>query len=83
VISQVENSRRLLLPDRHPTADFFLCDIFGALPKDDMATMEHPIFSLATRPDRRVLRYAHGAGSEITVTPSVRRGWPRSSTRTS
>jgi plasmid replication initiation protein len=50
---------------------FFLCDVLGAIPKADMATMEHPVFSLSTRPDLRVLRYARG-GSEITVTPSVR-----------
>ena len=48
-----------LLPDHHPTADFFLCDIFDAAPKDDMGSMEHPMFSLATRPDRRVLSYEH------------------------
>ena len=60
-----------LLPDRHPTADFFVCDIFDAAPKDDLGTMEHPIFSLSTRPDRRVLSYAHN-GTEIEVTPSVR-----------
>mgnify|MGYP000002862054 FL=1 len=60
-----------LLPDRHPTADFFLCDIFDARPKDDLATMEHPVFSLATRPDRRILTYEHN-GAEITVVPSVR-----------
>ncbi len=53
------------------TADFFVCDILDALPKDDMATMEHPVFSLATRPDLRILSYAHN-GAEITVTPSVR-----------
>lgn len=51
--------------------DFFLCDILDAIPKDDVATMEHPVFSLATRPDRRILRYAHN-DTEITVTPSVR-----------
>jgi plasmid replication initiation protein len=60
-----------LLPDRHPTADFFLCDIFGALPKGDLASMEHPMFSLATRPDRRILRYEHN-GIAVTVTPSVK-----------
>ncbi|NYS26464.1 replication initiator protein A [Rhodobacteraceae bacterium 2376] len=60
-----------LLPDRHPQADFFLCDILGANPKDDMATMEHPVFSLSTRPDLRVLDYRHN-GVEVTVTPSVR-----------
>lgn len=57
------------MPDRH-AGDFFVCDILGALPKDDMATMEHPVFSLATRPDLRVLDYAHN-GVEIRVTPSV------------
>ena len=60
-----------LLPQRHPTGDFFVCDIFGALPKDDLASMEHPIFSLSTRPDRSVLAYAHN-GTEITITPSVK-----------
>lgn len=62
---------RGLLPDRHPTADFFVCDIFGASPKDDLGSMEHPIFSLSTRPDRRILSYAHN-GTEVTVTPSVK-----------
>jgi len=60
-----------LLPDRHRQSDFFLCDIFDAIPKDDIASMEHPLFSLATRPDRRILKYDHN-GTEITVTPSVR-----------
>ncbi|MCI2401159.1 replication initiator protein A [Aliiroseovarius subalbicans] len=60
-----------LLPDRHPTADFFVCDIFDALPKDDLGSMEHPMFSLSTRPDRRILNYEHN-GVEITVTPSVK-----------
>jgi plasmid replication initiation protein len=56
--------------DRH-AGDFFVCDILDALPKDDMASMEHPIFSLSTRPDRRILDYAHN-GVQITVVPSVR-----------
>ncbi|MGB7317963.1 MAG: replication initiator protein A [Planktotalea sp.] len=60
-----------LAPERHPTRDFFVCDIFAALPKDDMASMEHPIFSLSTRPDKRILNYAHN-GTEITVVPSVK-----------
>lgn len=59
------------LPDRHPTADFFVCDILGASPKDDLGSMEHPIFSLSTRPDRRILSYAHN-GTQVEVTPSVR-----------
>ena len=60
-----------LLPDRHPTADFFVCDIFDALPKDDLASMEHPLFSLSTRPDLRIMRYEHN-GIRIEVAPSVR-----------
>lgn len=58
-------------PQGVAAGDFFLCDIFDALPKDDMATMEHPVFSLSTRPDLRVLNYSHN-GLDITVTPSVR-----------
>jgi plasmid replication initiation protein len=57
--------------DAVAAGDFFVCDILAAIPKHDLASMEHPIFSLSTRPDRRVLTYLHGA-SEITVTPSVK-----------
>lgn len=64
-------SARGLLPERHERGDFFLCDFFGASPKDDLGTMEHPIFSLATRPDRRILSYEHN-GTHVEVTPSVR-----------
>lgn len=60
-----------LLPDRHPTADFFVCDVLSGLPKDDLASMEHPIFSLATKPDRRILNYEH-KGTRIAITPSVK-----------
>jgi hypothetical protein len=52
-------------------ADFFICDLPWGWPKDDMASMEHPMFSLATRPDRRVLRYEH-RDAVIEVTPSVK-----------
>jgi plasmid replication initiation protein len=54
-----------------PEVDFFVCDFFGAVPKHDLASMEHPLFSLSTRPDLRILSYRHNA-TEITVTPSVR-----------
>ena len=51
--------------------EFFSCDIFDNLPyvKDDMASMEHPIFSLSTEPDKRVLRYEHN-GNSIKIIPS-------------
>lgn len=51
--------------------DFFVCDFFGVSPKHDLASMEHPLFSLSTRPDRGVLEYNHN-GAQITVTPSVK-----------
>lgn len=60
-----------LSPGNTPAGDFFICDFLGPPVKDDMASMEHPLFTLATRPDRRILRYAHGA-AEIEVTPSVK-----------
>ena len=63
--------RSPLLPDRHPNQDFFICDVLDAIPKDDMASMEHPIFSLATKPDRRLLAYEHN-GVRIEIAPSVR-----------
>ncbi len=63
-------SRSPLLPDRHPIQDFFICDVMDAIPKDDMGSMEHPIFSLATKPDLSVRNYDHN-GTKITVTPSV------------
>lgn len=49
-----------LLRDHHPQRDFFILDIADAVPKDDMATMEHPLFSLATKPDMRHLEYRNG-----------------------
>ena len=43
----------------NPTPDFFICDITDAVPKGDMAGMEHPLFSLSTKPDMRTRRYEH------------------------
>lgn len=51
--------------------DFFVCDFFAAVPKHDLVAMEHPLFSLSTRPDRRVIEYEHN-GTEVTITPSVK-----------
>lgn len=64
--------KKALLPDRHPTQDFFIADIFDNLPiKDDIASMEHPIFSLSTKPDMRELEYQNGDVS-ISIIPSAR-----------
>lgn len=63
-----KKDRKALLPVRHPNTDFFVCDITDAIPKDDMASMEHPIFSLSTKPDHRMLQYEHN-GNCITIKP--------------
>ena len=58
-----------LLPDRHPQKDFFILDIADVVLKDDMASMEHPLFSLATKPDHRHLEY-RGGGNRLKIIPS-------------
>ena len=47
-----------------------MCDIFDAAPKADMASMEHPIFSVSTKPDLSKREYAHG-DAILRVTPSA------------
>ena len=59
-----------LLPDRHPQQDFFVLDIADVVPKDDTASMEHPIFSLATKPDMRHLVYQSG-DNVLKILPST------------
>lgn len=63
-------SRSPLLPERHPQEDFFVCDIFDASPKADMAAMEHPIFSLSTKPDTRIREYKHN-NVQVSIKPSA------------
>ncbi len=63
------NERSPLLPDRHPQKDLFVCDIVDAVPKGDMSSMEHPVFSLSTKPDMRPRRYERGS-SWIEISPS-------------
>ena len=58
-----------LLPERYPQKDFFILDIADVVPKDDMASMEHPLFSLATKPDHRHLEYRNGE-NRLKIVPS-------------
>lgn len=51
--------RSPLLPKRYED-DLFVCDIIDAVPKGDMASMEHPLFSLSTKPDMKPRHYANG-----------------------
>src|SRR5216683_1884756 len=50
---EVSGKRSRLLPYRHPTRDFFIADILDWSLKDDRHSMEHPVFSLSKKPDRR------------------------------
>lgn len=68
---KLSRNRSLLLPDRRPAPDFFVRDILDAVPKGDMASMEHPIFSHSTKPDLRTRRHEHGAVL-IEIAPSAK-----------
>lgn len=57
-----------LLPDRHKQQDIFLCNVLDSIPKDDMGSMEHPMFSLSTKPDHRVRHYEHN-NNTVTIKP--------------
>ena len=62
-----------LLKNNHPQRDFFVPDMFdslGASFKDDMASMEHPIFSLSKKKDLRCLEYRK-ENITISITPSM------------
>ena len=63
--------RNPLLPDRHPQQDMFVCDIVDATPKGDQASMEHPVFSLSTKPDMKPREYKNGE-TFIKVSPSAK-----------
>src|SRR5215470_17409846 len=60
-----------LFPERHPVRDFFVLDVFDVAPRSDMATMAHPIFSLSTKPEARVLRYEND-GVAVEIHPSTK-----------
>lgn len=58
-------------PARHSTGDIFVCDITDAILKDDLASMEHPFYSLSKKPDREPRRYEH-KGQWIEFRPSIK-----------
>ena len=50
--------------------DFFVCDVTDVLPKGDLGSMEHPVFSLSSSRDMRVLEYVNGQ-NWLRVEPSL------------
>lgn len=65
------SERRFLAPEKHGQGDFFVADVIDAAVKDDIGSMEHPIFSLKKSGDTEIRRYEHN-GIHIEVTPSVK-----------
>jgi hypothetical protein len=55
-----------LLPVRHPQNDLFICDLGDVIPKSDIASMEHPLFTLSTKPDTNIRSYEHN-GNTVTI----------------
>jgi len=71
MVTETTKEETLLLPDRHPQHDLFVCDVADAVLKDDMASMEHPFYSLSKKPDTTVRRYDHG-DKWVEIVPSVK-----------
>lgn len=63
--------RAPLLPDRH-APDLFIADVFDGYPKGDLASMEFPVFSLSTKPDRVARKFEGRDGRFVEITPSVK-----------
>jgi hypothetical protein len=61
--------KSVLAPVRHPQRDFYIADLLDIAPKDDMASMEHPLFALKTG-DKRVREYRRG-GVSVKVMPGT------------
>jgi hypothetical protein len=59
-----------LLPIRHPEQDMFICDFGDVIPKSDIASIEHPLFTLSTKPDREIRHYEHN-GNTVEIAPSA------------
>lgn len=59
-----------LLPIRHPNSDWFICDFGEVIPKSDIASMEHPLFTLSTKPDTKIRHYEHN-NNTVTIAPSA------------
>jgi plasmid replication initiation protein len=63
-------ARDHLLPNRHPNRDFFVADLVEWAVKDDRHSMEHPMFSLSKKPDRKIRRYEHN-GNTVVIAPGA------------
>ncbi len=69
-MAKANNRRTALSRERHPQQDFFIADILDASLKDDVASMEHPLFALKAG-DKRVRKYQRG-DVHIEVRPGLK-----------
>lgn len=60
----------MLKADLHKQKDLFILDLADVVPKDDLMTMEKPVFSLSKRPDQRTLTY-ETKESKLTIQPTT------------
>lgn len=60
-----------LKPLRYPQGDLFICELTDVILKDDIASMEHPFYSITKRPDREPKRIVH-QDKWIEIRPSAK-----------
>jgi len=51
--------------------DLFLANLVDVAVKDDMATMEHPMFAIGKQRDMRVREFADSAGNRTRIAPGI------------
>jgi len=67
-----EDKSRHLVPTRKGQGEFFLADLTGWIPKDDLTSMEHPLFALKAGDTR--IRVFERNGCKLVVSPDRRYG---------
>lgn len=71
MVSETPKLQPVLIPEKYPQGDLFVCDVADAVLKDIMPQMEHPFYSLSKKPDTTIRRYEHN-GNWLEITPSVK-----------
>ncbi len=71
MVTETPKNQPVLIADKYPQQDLFICDVADAVLKDLMPQMEHPFYALSKKPDTNIRRYEHN-GNWIDITPSVK-----------
>ncbi|MEM9411360.1 MAG: replication initiator protein A [Planctomycetota bacterium] len=71
MVTETTNLDTVLLPDRHPQQELFVCDVADAVLRDIVQQLEHPFYVLSKKPETKIRRYEHN-GNWIEITPSVK-----------